>query len=58
MEPLFTHQHCPDGCDHPQSFVGGDYDEYGNAYCEVCWFKLGVVTMLMPCDSATCVRGD
>ena len=56
--PLFSHSHCPDGCDHPQSFVGGDVDAYGNEYCECCWFRLGVVTMLVPCTAEHCGPGE
>lgn len=50
-EPLFTHQHCPEGHDHPFPFA---CDVYGNEYCDHCWYRDGDAVMLMPCGPDNC----
>jgi hypothetical protein len=52
--PDFSHLHCPEGHDHPYPFA---CDMYGNEYCDHCWYRDGVATMLMPCGPDNCGLG-
>jgi hypothetical protein len=45
------HDHCPDGCEHPQPFADPDT---GRRYCGRCWCVFGELVEVVPCTDDVC----
>lgn len=46
----FEHSHCPNDCEHPQSFKTEDEKEY----CGCCYFMGNELREMIPCVPETC----